>query len=82
MKIYYDNQTTLHIASNLVFHEKTKHIEIDCHFISKKLLSKEICTEFVRSNYQLVDMLTKSLRGPQIEFISSKLSIYNLYTPV
>jgi len=81
MKMYFNNQAALHIASNPVFHERTKHLEIDCHFIREKLLAKEICTEFVGSNDQLANMLTKSLREPRIEFICSKLGTYNLYAP-
>ncbi|RVX03409.1 Inactive protein kinase [Vitis vinifera] len=63
MKLICDNQAALHIASNPVFHERTKHMEVDCHFIREKIASGCVATSFVNSNDQLADIFTKSLRG-------------------
>jgi hypothetical protein len=53
MIMYRDNQTVRYITTNSVFHERIKHIEVDCHFIREKIHIKEIETLFVRSQNKL-----------------------------
>jgi hypothetical protein len=50
----------VHIATNPAFHERTKHNEVDCHFVSDKILSEDV-SAFVRSGDQLADVFTESL---------------------
>jgi len=59
IKLYCDNKSAINIAHNPVQHDRTKHIEVDRHFIKEKLDSGLICTPFVTTNNQVADVLTK-----------------------
>ena len=59
MKLYCDNEAAISIAHNPIQHYRTKHIEIDRHFIEEKLEEGVICMSFVSSAQQIANILTK-----------------------
>ena len=61
VNIYSDSQAALDIAADPVFHPKTKHFAIDCHFVREQVQLKLLQPIYVPSSLQLADILTKGL---------------------
>lgn len=81
MTMFCDNQAALHISQNPVFHERTKHIELDCHFVREKIQAKLLITRYIPSSSQIADIFTKPLGKDAFLRLVGKLGVLDIHTP-
>lgn len=81
MQLYCDNQAAREIANNHVQHDRTKHVEVDRHFIKEKLDTNLVTIPFVKSEQQLADVLTHAVSGKVFYDSLDKLGTGDLYAP-
>uniref|UniRef100_A0A2N9FEL3 Reverse transcriptase Ty1/copia-type domain-containing protein n=1 Tax=Fagus sylvatica TaxID=28930 RepID=A0A2N9FEL3_FAGSY len=76
--IWCDNTSALALASNPVFHGRTKHIEADYHFVREKVVCGDLLLQFISIHDQLADIFTKALPSTRFLQLCSKLMVYSI----
>jgi len=73
--LWCDNLGATYLYVNPIFHARTKHVEVDYHFVRDRVAKKEIEVRFISSRDQLVDVLTKPLPPASFTYFRSKLHV-------
>jgi hypothetical protein len=74
-QIWCDNMGAIALASNPIYHARTKHVEVDYHFIREKALNKDINISYLSTNDQCANIFTKGLTSARFLLLRGKLMI-------
>ena len=81
MKVFCDNLTAINIAKNPIHHDKTKHVELDRHFIKEKVEGGILDMFYTLTRLQVADILTKALPRVKFEDLIYKLGMIDIHFP-
>ncbi|GJS20881.1 ribonuclease H-like domain-containing protein [Tanacetum coccineum] len=76
-KIHIDNENTIYIVKNPMYHSKTKHIEIRHNFIKDCYEKKLISVEKIHTYLNVADLLTKPFDGPRFNYLVVSIGMIN-----
>ena len=73
--LWCDNLGATYLMANPVFHARTKHIEIDFHFVRERVADGALEVRFISSGYQLADVFTKPATRQMLDRFRSNLNL-------
>ncbi|XP_020685792.1 uncharacterized protein LOC110102004 [Dendrobium catenatum] len=73
--VYCDNTSAIALSNNPIYHARTKHIDVDCHFIRDSIKSKHLTVHHISTNDQLADIFTKPLPTRRFKLLCNKLIV-------
>ncbi|KAK4253186.1 hypothetical protein QN277_010781 [Acacia crassicarpa] len=80
MNLWCDNKTSIEMVKNPIYHDQTKHVDIDRHFIKEKIEVGIMTLSHIRSEEQIADILTKPLGRTKFERFCGKLGLLDIYS--
>ncbi|GKE85854.1 hypothetical protein Tco_1559596 [Tanacetum coccineum] len=76
--LYYDNKSAIALCCNNVQQSRAKHIDVRYHFIKEQVENEIVELYFVRTKYQLADIVTKPLPRERFNFLIEKLGMRSM----
>ena len=73
--IWCDNLSAIALSANPVFHSRTKHLEVDYHYVREKFLRRDLKIGFVSGTDNMADIFTKPLPTPPFLSFRTKLLV-------
>ena len=74
-KLWCDNMGAKYLSANPVFHARTKHIEVDYHFVRERVAKRLLDIEHVSTRDQIADRFTKPIAARQLEIFKGYLNL-------
>ena len=76
--LYVDNQSTIRLSKNPEFHKRTKHIDIQYHFLREKSMNGEIDIKYVPTESQIADVFTKPLARDRFRMLCENMNVQSV----